>query len=317
MMGDRIALLRPGGRLAQYDTPDGILAAPADDFVASFVGADRGLKRLALTRLDELELGPLDGVVAPERPGQDDVARRALVDADRGDSRRRRARRRRAAARHGDARRAVGTPGRLMTPLAQSGSRDPRLRRGQRLHPAEPRLLPGVGDRPLGRHPAAGAARPHQADRDRRRAGLRDRVRRSAPRVPPPEARGAGGRLLGVPLHDPEPRAVPAARSGHGADGDDGRGGARLLHAADPLPKHRRGAPRRAARRDRGCARDGDESRPDPRRVELPLALPAIAAGLRIATVSTIALATVAASSSRKGSATRSSWRCASSSRRS
>jgi osmoprotectant transport system ATP-binding protein len=69
MMGDRIALLRPGGRLAQYDPPDRILAAPADDFVASFVGADRGLKRLALTRLDELDLGPLDGVVAPEVPG--------------------------------------------------------------------------------------------------------------------------------------------------------------------------------------------------------------------------------------------------------
>jgi osmoprotectant transport system ATP-binding protein len=69
MMGDRIALLRPGGRLAQYDTPDRILASPADDFVASFVGADRGLKRLALTRLEELELGPLDGAIAPEVPG--------------------------------------------------------------------------------------------------------------------------------------------------------------------------------------------------------------------------------------------------------
>jgi osmoprotectant transport system ATP-binding protein len=66
MMGARIALLRPGGRLAQYDTPDAILAAPADEFVASFVGADRGLKRLALTRLEELELGPLDGAVGPQ-----------------------------------------------------------------------------------------------------------------------------------------------------------------------------------------------------------------------------------------------------------
>jgi osmoprotectant transport system ATP-binding protein len=69
MLGDRIAILRPGGRLAQYDTPDAILAAPADQFVASFVGADRGLKRLALTRLEELELGPLDGARAPEVPG--------------------------------------------------------------------------------------------------------------------------------------------------------------------------------------------------------------------------------------------------------
>jgi osmoprotectant transport system ATP-binding protein len=69
MMGDRIAILRPGGRLAQYDTPDAILAAPADEFVASFVGADRGLKRLSLTRLDEVELEPLDGAVAPTLAG--------------------------------------------------------------------------------------------------------------------------------------------------------------------------------------------------------------------------------------------------------
>jgi osmoprotectant transport system ATP-binding protein len=65
LMGDRIAILRPGGRLAQYDTPDAILAGPADEFVASFVGADRGLKRLSLVRLDEVELAPLDGVSGP------------------------------------------------------------------------------------------------------------------------------------------------------------------------------------------------------------------------------------------------------------
>ena len=41
-MGDRIAILREGGVLAQYDTPDEILANPADEFVARFVGADRG-----------------------------------------------------------------------------------------------------------------------------------------------------------------------------------------------------------------------------------------------------------------------------------
>jgi len=58
-IGDHIATLREGGVLAQYDTPDRILAAPADDFVARFVGADRGLKRLALRRLDEVELEPL------------------------------------------------------------------------------------------------------------------------------------------------------------------------------------------------------------------------------------------------------------------
>src|SRR3989440_1047110 len=39
-MGDRIAILREGGVLAQYDTPDAILADPVDDCVARFVGAD-------------------------------------------------------------------------------------------------------------------------------------------------------------------------------------------------------------------------------------------------------------------------------------
>src|SRR6185436_8449367 len=58
-LGDHIALLREGGHLAQYDTPDRLLAHPADDFVAKFVGQDRGLKRLALRRLSELELEPV------------------------------------------------------------------------------------------------------------------------------------------------------------------------------------------------------------------------------------------------------------------
>jgi len=58
-MGDQICILREGGVLAQYDTPEAILAAPADEFVAQFVGTDRGLKRLALRRLDEVELLPV------------------------------------------------------------------------------------------------------------------------------------------------------------------------------------------------------------------------------------------------------------------
>jgi osmoprotectant transport system ATP-binding protein len=65
LVGDRIAILREGGVLAQYDTPERILADPADDFVARFVGADRGLKRLSLTRLDELELEPANGAAGP------------------------------------------------------------------------------------------------------------------------------------------------------------------------------------------------------------------------------------------------------------
>jgi osmoprotectant transport system ATP-binding protein len=57
-MGDRIAILRPGGVLAQYDTPDAVLASPADDFVAQFVGEDRALRRLGLLRLSAVELEP-------------------------------------------------------------------------------------------------------------------------------------------------------------------------------------------------------------------------------------------------------------------
>jgi osmoprotectant transport system ATP-binding protein len=71
-LGDRIAILREGGHLAQYDTPDRILAHPADEFVERFVGADRGLKRLALRRLEEIELEPLNGTPpadAPRAPG--------------------------------------------------------------------------------------------------------------------------------------------------------------------------------------------------------------------------------------------------------
>jgi osmoprotectant transport system ATP-binding protein len=61
-MGDRIAILRQGGKLAQYDTPAEILTNPADEFVAEFVGADRALKRLGLSTLADIELPPLDGV---------------------------------------------------------------------------------------------------------------------------------------------------------------------------------------------------------------------------------------------------------------
>ena len=48
-MGDRVAVFAEGGRLAQYDVPAAILGRPADDFVSSFVGASRGLRRLAVT----------------------------------------------------------------------------------------------------------------------------------------------------------------------------------------------------------------------------------------------------------------------------
>jgi osmoprotectant transport system ATP-binding protein len=57
-IGDRMAILREGGKLAQYGSPAAILQRPADDFVAQFVGADRALKALALRTLAELPLKP-------------------------------------------------------------------------------------------------------------------------------------------------------------------------------------------------------------------------------------------------------------------
>jgi osmoprotectant transport system ATP-binding protein len=48
-LGDRIAVFSQGGKLEQYDTPAALLGAPANSFVADFVGADRGLKRMSVT----------------------------------------------------------------------------------------------------------------------------------------------------------------------------------------------------------------------------------------------------------------------------
>ncbi len=60
-LGDRVAVFAVGGRLAQYDVPARILGRPADDFVAEFVGASRGLRRLSVTPIAESDLEPLDG----------------------------------------------------------------------------------------------------------------------------------------------------------------------------------------------------------------------------------------------------------------
>jgi osmoprotectant transport system ATP-binding protein len=55
-IADRIAVLSVGGRLEQYDSPAVVLGAPATDFVADFVGADRGLRRLAVTPIQDEDL---------------------------------------------------------------------------------------------------------------------------------------------------------------------------------------------------------------------------------------------------------------------
>ena len=60
-MGDKIAILKEGGILAQYDTPARILSHPDSEFVSSFVGGDRVLKRLSLTRVGDMDLEPANG----------------------------------------------------------------------------------------------------------------------------------------------------------------------------------------------------------------------------------------------------------------
>jgi osmoprotectant transport system ATP-binding protein len=77
-MGDLVAVMQLGGHLEQFASPAEILANPASEFVARFVGADRGLKRLSLSRVGDLELRP----PATARPGDDssEARRKALAD---------------------------------------------------------------------------------------------------------------------------------------------------------------------------------------------------------------------------------------------
>jgi len=76
-LGDRIAVMREGGRVEQYATPAELLMAPATEFVEDFVGADRALKRLALMRVADINLweAPLAYV------GQPTAEVRAKLDA--------------------------------------------------------------------------------------------------------------------------------------------------------------------------------------------------------------------------------------------
>jgi osmoprotectant transport system ATP-binding protein len=77
-MGDLVAVFQTGGILAQFGSPLDILAAPASEFVARFVGQDRGLKRLSLLRVSDVALQP----AVTARPGDSatDARRRALDD---------------------------------------------------------------------------------------------------------------------------------------------------------------------------------------------------------------------------------------------
>jgi len=76
-LGDRIAIFRTGGHLVQCAPPAELLASPADDFVAGFLGAERGLKLLSLSTLADVPQEPA--------PADDGTDRWRLVTSGRGE----------------------------------------------------------------------------------------------------------------------------------------------------------------------------------------------------------------------------------------
>ncbi len=70
-LGDRIAVLGPGGRLEQFGTPAEVLLRPATPFVAGFVGADRGIMALSVTPVTAARLQPDGAVPLSGGEGQD------------------------------------------------------------------------------------------------------------------------------------------------------------------------------------------------------------------------------------------------------
>jgi osmoprotectant transport system ATP-binding protein len=87
-MGDRIAILREGGHLEQYDTPARVLAEPATSFVADFLGPDRAQKRLSVVTIDAARLEkatrvPTDAHVPVDATLADALSAMLLHDTDR------------------------------------------------------------------------------------------------------------------------------------------------------------------------------------------------------------------------------------------
>ncbi|MBW4716291.1 ABC transporter ATP-binding protein [Saccharothrix obliqua] len=78
-IGEKVAVFREGGVLAQYAPPAELLARPADDFVAGFVGKDRGYRSLSFVDAAGVEVRPVE---TADEPGGDGRWR-LVVDADR------------------------------------------------------------------------------------------------------------------------------------------------------------------------------------------------------------------------------------------
>lgn len=66
VLGDKVAVFATGGRLAQYAAPEQILRAPVDDFVASFVGRDRGFRHLSFEAGQSVTIHPVSTISAEQ-----------------------------------------------------------------------------------------------------------------------------------------------------------------------------------------------------------------------------------------------------------
>jgi osmoprotectant transport system ATP-binding protein len=80
-LADRIALMNTGGVVEQLATPDDLMRAPANEFVASFVGENRGLRRLGLNTVASLPYR--QGAVVADTATTDEALQ--VVDRERSD----------------------------------------------------------------------------------------------------------------------------------------------------------------------------------------------------------------------------------------
>lgn len=80
-MGDKIVILGPRTNIEQFDTPAHILAAPANEYVAEFIGSGLNLKHLALLDLADTELGPIEAAAKDAASVGIDATLRDALDA--------------------------------------------------------------------------------------------------------------------------------------------------------------------------------------------------------------------------------------------
>jgi osmoprotectant transport system ATP-binding protein len=83
LLGNRVAVMRVGGKLAQVDTPADLLANPSDDFVAGFLGRDRGIRSLSFAGMPRLPLRPERTLALGETPEPDAPAWMLVLDDQR------------------------------------------------------------------------------------------------------------------------------------------------------------------------------------------------------------------------------------------